>query len=78
MPLRTTLFHRWLLRAIPGTFIEHLSDIALDRREVNLRKSGICFPTTRIFTELNTPSGNLVRTELVSSYKISVYLNALT
>jgi hypothetical protein len=39
-PVRTTLFHRWLLRAILGTFIEHLNDIALDCRETNLRTSG--------------------------------------
>jgi hypothetical protein len=39
-PVRTTLFHRWLLQAIPETFIEHLNDIVLDCRETNLRTSG--------------------------------------
>jgi hypothetical protein len=36
---KATLFHRWLLSASRGTFVEHLNDIALDCREANLKVS---------------------------------------
>jgi hypothetical protein len=33
----TTLFHRWLLSTSPGTFVEHVNDIALYCTEANLK-----------------------------------------
>jgi hypothetical protein len=36
---KATLFHRWLLSTSPGTFVEHLNDIALDCRAANLKVS---------------------------------------
>jgi hypothetical protein len=60
--VRTTLFHRWLLRAIPGTFMEHLNDIARDFREANLRTSGSLLSNNVHIHRVKHASGNLVRT----------------